>query len=93
MANETANTQPGVLDTVNQWMTSVGQIFNTGLGLYTAADQRLEALNSIKEDTVQPTSPKQPTVVSGKTSLPSWVIPAGIGLGVLLLIVLVRKLR
>lgn len=93
MATDTTQaSQPGVLDTVSNWISEANSLFNTGLGFYTAADQRIEALNSIKEDS-SPTKTvtSQPAVSSGKDSTPAWLMPVLIGVGILAVIIIFRK--
>ncbi len=95
MANETTTAQPSSwLDTLGGWVTSAGKIFNAGSEVYVAAQQRLNAIESVNEDTVKASTPAAPKIVSGMpSSMPSWVMPAAIAAGVLVLIIIVRKLR
>ena len=95
MANETTTAaQPSFLDSLGGWVTSAGKIFNGLTDVYVAADQRVKALESINEDTKAAPKTTVPTVVSGAVgSLPSWVLPAAIAAGVVVLIIVVKKLR
>ena len=94
MANDTTTaTQPGILDTLSGWLKQVGGIVTAGTEVYAATQQRLDALEKIGEDTVKPATtavlPTSPTT----TKLPDWVIPAAVGVGVLILILVVRRAR
>ena len=95
MAADTTTQDPGVLGTLSNWMTQLGSIVTTGTTVYAAAQQRLDALNQVSADTVNKTAtavnPALPSVTAGK--LPAWVIPAAVGAGVLILILVVRKMR
>lgn len=95
MANDTTTTAtPSIWDNLAGFVTSAGKIFNAGSEVYVAAQQRLNAIESINEDTVKPKTAAAPQVVSGApSSLPSWVIPSAIAAGVVVLIIIVRKLR
>ena len=96
MAADTTTSQgSGVLDTISGWMNQLGGIVTAGTTVYAAAQQRLDALNQVNADTVKQTTtavnPALPSATANK--LPSWVIPAAVGAGVLILILVVRKMR
>jgi len=95
MANETATAQPSWLDTLGGWVSSAGKLFNAGTEVYVAANQRLNAIESINEDTVKPAAPAAPQVVAGglPANWPSWVMPVAIAVAVLVLVIVVRKMR
>lgn len=91
----TANPQPSWLDTVGGWVSSAGKIFSAGADVYVAANQRLAAIKASNEDTVPAKTQAAPQVVTGApaVAMPSWVMPVAVGVGVLLLIMVVRKMR
>lgn len=94
MANDTTSSQPGVLDTLSSWMKSLGGIVTAGTDAYAAVSQRINAIDKINEDTVKATAPAASIVAPSITSkLPSWVIPAAVAAGVVILILVVRKMR
>jgi hypothetical protein len=76
-------------------MKQIGGIVTAGTEVYAATQQRLDALNQVSNDTVKQTvtatNPALPAL--GTNKLPSWVIPAAVGAGVLILILVVRKVR
>ncbi len=92
MADVQTTKSPSLLDNIGGWVSGIGNIFDAGLSIYSGASGRLAALDHINNEVS--TTPKVVTLAPGttaKTALPSWVIPAAIAAGALVLILVLRK--
>ena len=81
------------LDGLTGWIDSAGKIFQAGTQVYVAADQRLKSIEALNDDTTGSQKSTSPIISGLPSNLPSWVVPVGIGVVVLVLILLVRKMR
>lgn len=93
-ANTSSPASTSWLDTLGGFINSAGRLIQNGTEAVIGEAQRLNALNSTLDDTARTPVSAPPKVVTGMpTNWPSWALPAIIAGGVVVAIIVVRKLR